>query len=285
MVKGEKKPKLIVMPLQPAPGQAWNGLGLGLHFFLGNLFCVHRGLLECWFGWRVKTIFPGRGELPAYCRSNEFFGDIQALASKENIRFWIEGRYRQAGQNLYLEVFSHDSAGLLEKAGKEFVLSFEDGLAGFRIRFFDWLEALGFPFEGRKTALWQENISIPGLDGLGRALETLYISYLDESSNGACSIDMDWFDRAVKACPDSYLAWDLKGWGHYKNGENLRAEAAFLKALGLNPQGLGAHAGLMWCAIENNDREKAILHGQAKAACRGGDLEKVAAFVDKKLAQ
>ena len=42
--KDASKPRLIVLPLQPKEGQAYNGIGLAVHFLLGNVVAPHTGL-------------------------------------------------------------------------------------------------------------------------------------------------------------------------------------------------------------------------------------------------
>jgi tetratricopeptide (TPR) repeat protein len=277
---GEGRDKLIVMPLQPAQGQEAGGTGLGIHFLLGNLFCLHKGFLECWFGWRVKNIFPDAKELTAYCRGNSPYNDIRGLGNREKVRFWLEGTYALVPEGVTTDMVLHDTRDDLF-VRESFFLNFDDELFGFRDRFFDWLDNCGPGFDGRDTGVWPEQIDLQGLDYLGRALEALYLSYVDA---GVKSIDMEYYDRAVEQCPDSYLVQDLHGWGLYKNEVYGRAEAAFLKARELNPDGMGAIAGLMWCAVLDKDREKALEYALEKGRCRGEDPEKAKAFVDKKLA-
>ncbi len=281
---GVQRPKLIVMPFQPADGQSFDGIGLGIHFFLGNLFGVHKGLLECWFGWRVKKIFPETGLLKTYCRSNKLFSDIQDLGRREKVRFWLEGQYQRSGETLSLSLVLHD----IREGSKEGISKFKtclsmalnDGLLAGRAKFFEWLETCGHPFVGIEKAGWPENISGSGLDFLGRGLETLYINYINGS--GTELIDLSLFERAVDTSKDSYLAQDILGWGLYKNGEYQMAKNAFASALNLNPDGVGALSGMMWCALCDKNRERMLQYALAKGDCRGEDPEKARAIVDKK---
>jgi len=281
-----QRPKLIVMPFQARDGQPFDGIGLGLHFFFGNLFGVHGGLMECWFGWRVKKIFPEPMLLTAYCRGNNLFPDIRALGSREKVRFWLEGTYRKKGETFFIDLVLHDTK---EESASTICLAFglSDGLLAGRDEFFDWLETCGLPFVGIEKALWPEQITGRGLAFLGRGLETLYLNYIQGRDNKETSadsdlIDISWFDRSVEASKASYLAQDLRGWGLYKNGETALAKKAFASALELNPEGIGALSGMMWCALGVNDRAGALHYAQLKAGCRGEDLEKARTFVDKK---
>ena len=284
---GIQRPKLIVMPFQASDGQSFDGIGLGLHFFFGNLFGIHGGLMECWFGWRVKKIFPEPMLLEAYCRGNTPFPDIRALGCREKVRFWLEGTYHQKEGKIFLDLVLHDTKVGMSASKISLSLGVSDGLLSGRHDFFEWLETCGLPFVGIEKVLWPEHITDRGLDFLGRGLETLYLNYIrgsdkKESRADTDLIDLFWFDRSVEASKDSYLAQDLKGWGLYKNGEYSSAKKAFASALELNPDGLGALSGMMWCALGIKNKEGALHYALLKAGCRGEDLEKARTFVDKK---
>jgi hypothetical protein len=47
---------------------------------------------------------------------------------------------------------------------------------------------------------------------------------------------------------------------------------------------MGALAGLMWCAVLEKDRDKALQYALDKGRCRGEAPEKAKAFVEKKFA-
>jgi tetratricopeptide (TPR) repeat protein len=280
---GNQRPKMIVMPFQPAVGQSFDGIGLGIHFFLGNLLGVHGGLTECWFGWRVKKIFPEPGLFKDYCRNHKPFPDIQELGEQQKVRYWLEGTYRQTGETLLLSLVLHDTQERRGTSKIDLQVTLNDGLLGARTGFFQWLETCGLAFIGIENAMWPEQISCQGLDCLGRGLEALYLTYIQVSESNL--IDLTWFDRAVDVSKESYLVQDLKGWALYKNGEYLLAKKAFAAALDLNPYGLGALSGMMFCALWAKDRERAFHYSLAKADCRGGDQEKARVFVDKKLGE
>lgn len=272
--------KLIVMPLQPADSQKFNGMGLGIHFFLGNLICLHQGLTECWFGWRVKKIFPEPELFMAYCRGHKDSMNFQVLARQEQVNFWIEGKYLQAGENIQVFLVLHEKSRSERRV--QLSMGFKDGLAAFRTQFFDWLNTWGLPFQGLENALWSEQINLLGLDCLGRALEITYLAYIQGLGSDSDPMDLAWFVRANAGASDSYLAHDLMGWGLCKNREYQGAKAAFVSALALNPHGLGALSGMMWCGIYTHDRKMALHYALAKAKARGEEVEKARAFVDRK---
>jgi len=271
--------KLIVMPFQPQPGQALSGIGLGLHFLAGNLICLHKPLLECWFGWRVQKIFPEASLLDGYCKGSGSPRDIQALGEQEKVRFWLEGRYTSHEKGGELDLTLYDT-GSEDSVTRTIPFSFSDHLLGFRSDFFDWLENSGLGFKNREYGSWAEKTDSKGLDYLGQALGALYNTYVTEGDD---PIDLGFFHKAVEACPNSYLAQDLLGWGLYKNQDTEGARKAFLSAVDLNPNGMGAYAGLMWLALADENRDKALTYALEKGRCRGDEPEKASAFVKKKL--
>lgn len=273
--------KLIVMPFVPAEGCEFDGRGLGLHFLAGNLICLHRGLLECWFGWRVKKIFPHAQGLLDYCLGKGRQMDIRALGEREKVRFWLEGEYAGEQEGGTLDLVLHDTRDGL-RFDSRLPYSHGDGLAGFRRVFFDWLEETGLGCDGRELGGWPENISAGGLESLGQAIRALYIGYVSEGE-GTPPMDLGDFRAAVAESPSSYLTQDLLGWGLYKNGDMAGAVNAFEAALALNPDGMGAHAGRMWIALASEDRRTALHHALEKGRCRGEDPEKARTFVAKKL--
>jgi tetratricopeptide (TPR) repeat protein len=161
-------------------------------------------------------------------------------------------------------------------------LDLSNQLIGFCKGFLAWLKTCGLPLpdaQARK-ALWPEKINPEGLDLLGRALETYY---LHSSWGEKGLLDLHWFDRAVSAAPASYLAHNLKGWALYKNKDYKAAKESFRSALTLNSNGLGAMAGLMWCAIYTNDEKTAYTWAAAKADLRGESRKAAKARVKRRM--
>lgn len=276
------RPRLIVMPLRPAHGEAFDGTGLGLHFFLGNLFGAHPGLTECWFGWRVKKIFPGPGELAAYVEGRTDIPEFGDLGKQEGVRYWVSGTWSRKRGGLNVALALHDSPEN-RVSRTDIRVNLDDGLLDFRNRFFDWISSLGPGFPDLSAVSWPEHLTAPGLDCLGRAALATYTAYVGGADGKPTdAIDLTWFRRAVETAPQSYLTHDLLGWGLLKNEAFEQARASFETAIGLNARGTGALAGLMWCAIHAKDREAALAHALAKAALRRDDREKAAAMVHKK---
>jgi hypothetical protein len=278
----ESKPRLIVLPLQPKKGQAYDGIGLGVHFLLGNVVAPHTGLKEFWFGWRVKKIFLEKDRLTAYCRGEGPRLDIAKLGKEQDIRYWLWGSVQQQGSEMEIVLVLTDTKGKHKEWTTRLILDPANQLIGFRKGFLAWLDACGLPFPNAQEAkaLWPEETTLKSLDLLGRDLE---VYYLHSSWGDKDPLDPELFDSAVSAAPSSYLAHDLKGWVLYKNKDYKSAEKSFRAAIKINSNGLGAISGLMWCAVYTNDEEKAYKWAMAKADIRGENREAARAKVERRM--
>ena len=275
-------PRLIVLPLQPEEGQAYDGIGLGVHFLLGNVVALHTGLKEFWFGWRVKKIFLEKEKFRAYCRDKGPRLDIAKLGKEQDVRYWLWGNVQKQGSKMQIALVLADTKGERGEWTTELILDPTDQLIGFRKGFLAWLDACGLPFPGSQVAkaLWPEKATLKGLDLLGQDLETYY---LHSSWGDKGPLDPELFDSAISETPSSYLAHDLKGWALYKNKRYNAAEKSFRSAIKINSSGLGAISGLMWCAVYTNDKENAYKWAMAKADIRGESREAARASVDKRM--
>jgi len=265
-IKG--RPQCIVLPFQPDPSEDFNGVGLALHFLLGNVMALHTGLKECWFGWRVNKIFPEKTDLKAYCRGKEVLVDLHQVNTEQNVRFWLYGK---AGDR-FVTVFLFDAADNEQSLSKRIPVSYSDGLVEFRRIFLDHLAACGHPFPAKQVqpALWAETISMQGMDILGRALESFY---LHSAYSGKGKIDSGLFEKAAAVAPNSFMAQDILGWASYRSQDYRAAKESFLRALRSNPHGIGAMSGLMWCGVYTGDREEAQFWAARKAEVRGEDIK------------
>ena len=280
--KDKIKDRLIVLPLQPEKGSAYDGIGLGVHFLLGNVVAPHTGLKEFWFGWRVKKIFLKKENLTVYCRGNGPELDIAKLGKEQGVRYWLWGNVQQQGSKIRTSLVLTDTKGEGEEWKTDLVLDPADQLIEFRKGFLAWLDtcSLSFPDEQVAKALWPEKTTLKSLDLLGRDLKTYY---LHSSWGDTTPLDSELFDSSVSAALSSYLAHDLKGWVLYKNKDYQSAEESFGSAVKINPTGLGAISGLMWCAVYTHDKEKAEKWAIAKADIRGESREKARADVKKRM--
>lgn len=258
------RPKCIVLPFQ---GAGADGAGLALHFLLGNVIAVHPGFDECWFGWRVARIFPTPAGLAQFCGREEFGLCAQQLSATQKIRYWMHGRIRSHCVALHL----YDGRTQLDSC-EELSFSVSDQLIGFRRGALRLLDRWGVPMaEARHPpALWPEKISGPGLGLFGNALLAFYIH---TAYGGQGGVDITPFTNAVEAAPQSFMAHHLLGWANYRNADAAAAKAAFGKALELNPEGVGAMSGLMWCGVLDKDKQAAGYWAGRKAAARGEDVE------------
>lgn len=261
-------PQCIVFPFQPTPLEEFSGLGLALHFLLGNVMVLHKGLKECWFGWRVNRIFPEKAKLEAYCRGEEDLVDLYQVSKEQKVRFWLYGKVDSRSATVFL----FDAADNEQNPSKRIPVSYSEGLVEFRRIFMDYLKACGHPFpaEQEQSALWIETISMQGMDILGRALE---LFYLHSAYGKKGNIDLDLFKKVTALAPNSFMAQNLLGWASYRNKDYRGAKESFLQALRINPHGIGAMSGLMWCYMYTSDGEKTRFWAERKAEMRGEDIK------------
>ena len=267
--KMQNRPQCIVLPFQPDAVNDYNGVGLALHFLMGNVMVLNNRLKECWFGWRVNKIFTEKTDMQAYCRGKEVLGDLHQHSTAQNVRFWLYGTIGLRYATVCLFDAAHNEYSPL----KEIPVSCSDGLVECRRVFLDYLKACGHPFPAEQVqpALWVETISIQGMDILGRALESFYL-HSAYSEKG--SIDLGLFERAVAVAPHSFMVQDLLGWAYYRKQDYSDAKASFLRALRSNPYGIGAMSGLMWCGMYTGDVEEAQFWAARKAEVRREDIKK-----------
>ncbi len=285
--KTTEKPRLVVLPLQPHPGPVGGGIGLGVHFLLGNIVATHTGLKEFWFGWRIKKLFAEKEELSAYCRGEAPALDIARLGKEQKIRYWLRGRVQTRANRIQTSLVLTDAENGCREWAATLALDPADRCIGFHQQFSAWLDACGLAFPQGQTAKtrWPEKTTLDSLDLLGRDLETYYrhAAYSDTTPGAMRPLSPDLFDPAVRAAPTSFLAHDLRGWILYKTGQYHAAEESFQKAIGLNPNGIGALSGLMWCAVYMGNQEKACRWAVAKADIRGESHEAARAGVEKRM--
>lgn len=266
---GNEKGKLrfIVLPLQPETAAQYTGVGLALHFLLGNTVVLNTNLKEFWFGWRTSKLYPTREELTAYLKGRNEPMAFKQLSEEQKIRFWLYGRVK--GETAALSIY--DSA-TDSHADTEIPFSTEDHLTGFRRAFIRQLDGYGIAFPGdmQTRALWPEKASPEGLDMIGRALESFYYysSYTDRTGR----IDTSPFEKAVALAPESFMSQNLLGWAHYRNEEYRKARTGFLRAVLVNDAGTGAMSGLMWCGIFMQDKEEALFWASRAAEVRNQDV-------------
>ena len=265
--KGELR--FIVLPLQPETADQYNGVGLALHFLLGNTVVLNTNLKEFWFGWRTSKLYPTREDLTAYLLGQNKPLAFKQLSDEQKIRFWLYGKVK--GDVAALSIYDSVADS---HADTEISFSAEDHLVGFRKAFIQQLAGYGiaFPAEMQPKALWPEKASQEGLDAVGRALEAFYYysAYTDRSGR----IDTGPFEKAVALAPESFMTQNLLGWAHYRNKEYQKARPGFLRAVLVNPSGTGAMSGLMWCGIFMQNKEEALFWASRAAEVRNQDVAK-----------
>ncbi|MEW5910821.1 MAG: hypothetical protein AB1659_13535, partial [Thermodesulfobacteriota bacterium] len=205
--------------------------------------------------------------LISFCRGESPEPDIYQLGQQEDIRFWFSGHMEN--QKILISLTDVE----VQKNQTESILfSGQDHYLRFRSRFLDWVEISGIPFDEteRQNALWPEQLSMEGMDAMGQALLQFY---LFSSYPSGSELDIHPFIKAAETAPFSYMVQNLMGWAHYRRAEYGLAEEAFSDAVKLNPSGVGATAGLMWCAIKLNQEEDALQWAIRKAELRGDAIE------------
>ncbi|MDA3792007.1 MAG: hypothetical protein PF503_26350 [Desulfobacula sp.] len=278
----DNRQKLIVLPLQPDVDQKYNGIGLGIHFLLGNMIAIHPDLAEFWFGWRVNKIFKTVPDLQAFCRGNMGI-DVNLLAKEQKIRFWLYGRYRETNGIVSVSLSLYD-ADLEKNYAIDLHLDTSDFFINFGHCFFKWLALCNLPLDNDQMmkALWKEKISIKGLEYLGYAVETTYLNYIDSTLFKDGLFDLEWFEKAVMESPMSYLTHNIKGWALYKNKVYGKSKDCFKKALEKNEDGIGALAGMMWCYVFEKNKTKALAFSIAKADVKNEHHDIAMKFIEKK---
>lgn len=272
--------RLIVLPLQPRPSDDFSGIGLTLHFLLGNTIAVNTYLKEFWFGWRVKSLFPNEKKLERYNRGQAKPLNLKQLCVEQGIRFWL---YGQAGKDEASLCLYDDKDG--EPAASITIsFSFDDNLIGFRKSFIQWLNDCGLPYAqvSRRSALWPETMNPAGADKFGHALERFYIhsAYGNPEKE---SFDLSLVKEATAASPQSFMSLNLLGWAYYRNKDYAGAKEAFLRALQANPVSPGAMSGLMWCGVFTKNEEEALYWTTRKASVMNRDVEKARQATLKRL--
>jgi hypothetical protein len=269
IMKPPPKDQCIVLPLRQKIRPEFDGVGLALHFLLGNVLVLHTGLKEMWFGWRVKKIFKEPETFRRYCRETETDLDLSQAAHLQKIRLWLHGDITD--RSAELQLFDEQAPGKRQSAPVHLKFSIEDDLIEFRTLFLDWLASIRWPMpkDQVQAALWPERISHEGLDAVGRSLEELYLYSYDAKG----PLDMAPFKMAVDRAPRSFMALDLYGWAFYRNRNYKAAHDAFLASLAINPAGAGAMSGLMWCGVYTKDLEEAMFWSGRKADVCGRDVE------------
>ena len=260
--------RCIVLPFRSGSGGAFAGAGLALHFLLGNVLVLHPGLRECWFGWRVTRIFPASEAFSRYCRGEGPDLDLQEVSTWQDIRFWVSG-HCQPGR-IEMQIF--DARVPKSPVSADTAYSCADDLLGFRSAFLTCFgrSACPFPESRQPAALWPEKVSPDGLEAVGAALLEFYRFAF---TGAEAPISLALFHKAAASTPASFMAQNLLGWALYRDGQSAEAAAGFRRALEINPNGAGAMAGLMWCALQDGDRESSVYWAGRKAEVCSQDVE------------
>ncbi len=94
------KPQAIVFPIRTKNRESQGGVGMGLHFLLGNVMILNSGLKEMWFGWRVNKIFPEYEDFRSYCHDKGPSFNITQPGHEQKIRYWLGGVVTDTGSQM-----------------------------------------------------------------------------------------------------------------------------------------------------------------------------------------
>ena len=264
--KKTTEPRIAVMPLLPAEGQAYDGTGVAIQYLLENamLTNVIRDKFRLFHA--MEDIFPEVEQYRAYIRGQGSPVDFRKLGESHDVLYWITGTYELRGGKIIVKLVVIDVRENRRFAISELIVDTSDSLAGFREECFDWLNGakpyIPMPQLLYDAALWPEMQSIEGLAALGDAYAVLVEhSYPDAKKK---TINLAPFVSASEKAPDSYLATNLLGWAQAENEDWESARESFQEALEINPTGWSSFDGMVACARANGKKEAALRWSENK---------------------
>ena len=252
-VEAANKPRLAILPITPAAGQAYDARGMAVHELLQQVVLLHAGLEDFCFLWKFREVFPEEGEFLAYLRGEGPELDLAAWSENLEIRYWLSGTWLEADGDLQVVLRLFDAEKGEAAAGREMKLALDDGLVEFRRSFLDWLAAVGLSMQQDQVekALWREAMDMAGFRLLGEAV----VEHWAVEYRGRDKTDISLYAAAAENSPESYFCHNLLGWGQYGMKKYDKAIESFRKAIALNANGLDAAGGLKqiaWSVADNS---------------------------------
>lgn len=257
--------RALVLPLQPAEGTEYDGLGPAIQNVIENLLALHPALEETYLLRHMGGPFPTAGDLQSYMLGKRPWREPLAGAAREGARYVLGGRILPG---LQAQVWLLDI-----KRGKTFTatvpIDAQMGLVACRRALIDFLGSdagLAFPPEQAAKAL----TPIIGTSGALRAFGLSYGSYMVFSHLGRRSyLDLELSRRSADKAPRSYLALNMHAWLLYVSRQYTEAEEFFKKALATDPNGMDSMDGMAQCAMLTGGIEAATPWVLRKARTRG----------------
>ncbi|MBI4804529.1 MAG: hypothetical protein HY795_04770 [Desulfovibrio sp.] len=259
--------RAIVLPLQPAQGTEYDGLGPAVQNVIENLLALHPACEETYLLRHMRLPFPTSGDLQSYILGKRPPQEPLAGLVREGARFVLGGRILPG---LLAEVWIADLT-----TGKSSVavlpIDANGGLLGLRRGVIDLLGRM----DGLALAPAQAAKMLTPDKTTGNALRVFgrsYGSYLVLSHLGTRSaLDLALSKRAVDLAPQSYLATNMHGWMLYASRKREDAIHFFRAALKIDPNGVDALDGMVQTSLRQGGLDAALPWTLRKARTRGTD--------------
>ncbi|MFP5222086.1 MAG: hypothetical protein ACLGSA_07335 [Acidobacteriota bacterium] len=266
--------RALVLPLQPAPGMAYDGTGPALQNVIENMLALNPGLEETYLLRHMREPFATAADLQDYIRGLRPAKAPLAGAAREGARYVLGGRViSDARADIWImDLMTGRTASVL------LPVDAQDGLVAFRRQLMEFLaeqqaqagmDALAFPPQQAAKALAPEFASLAALRLYGRS----YGSYLVFSHLGnRAYLDIDLSSQAVQAAPQAAFAANMHGWLLHAKRQSPGDEEYFRKALKLDPNNVDALDGMMQIALARGGIDAATPWALRKASTRGTDV-------------
>jgi len=259
--------RAVVLPLQPAEGAEYDGLGPAVQNVIENLLALHPACEETYLLRHMRIPFPTAGDLQSYILGKRPPQEPLAGMVREGARYVLGGSILPG---LLAKVWIADL-----NTGKSSVsvmpIDANTGLLALRRGVIDLLgrmDGLALAPGQAVKMLTPDNTTTEALRVFGRS----YGSYLVFSHLGnRSSLDLALSKQAVDLAPHSYLAINMHGWMLYASRKRDDAVQAFREALKIDPNGVDALDGMVQTALRQGGLDAALPWTLRKARTRGTD--------------
>jgi CHAT domain-containing protein/tetratricopeptide (TPR) repeat protein len=265
------KNSVLVLPLLPdqtiPPDK--NRVGFAVKNLLENTLVLHDKLVENWFLWHLRNIFPKEEDLALWLKSQ---GPVPDAAKKIKLRYFLSGSISLQGEQLIARLNLTDNtnnSGL----NRDILLDFPD-LKQFRTEILDLLgkAGIGKPAQAQMTRmLWQEKLSHQAFASFGAGIyhDLVTTTYHNEKPQ----YDPQSLESGLRDSPASYLLLNSLGWVVYRQKKYAEAKAIFERALAANPDGLDSADGMIQCETLTENEVQAERWVIRKAEIQGQEVK------------
>lgn len=260
--------RVLALPLQPAEGEPYDGLGVALQNVIENTVVLNPGFEETFLLNHSRALFPTAGDLQAYMLGLRPPNFPLAGAKRDGTRYVLGGRIEPG---FIARVWLADLP-MATSYEADLPIDPQTGLLRFRrglIEFLDQNTRLPFPVAQAAKAQAPEKTNVQALRTFGRS----YGSYQVLSHAGAKdALDVDLARLAHEEAPGSYLAANMYGWVLTASGNQADGDALFREALKIDPNGVDALDGMVRSGLRHGGTDAAMPWALRKSAARGGTL-------------